>query len=120
MIRGLFNVIDFWWYEWGGDLVVFGLLFLGIWSGFFVMLVVIGILVVDVFVFGLFWFLIVVVLVMFVVIGVKILFEGFVKVRLVKEDRFVYFCSYWVGFFGYVLLWILVIGFFMFMILVIF
>ncbi|CAP60761.1 uncharacterized protein PODANS_1_20360 [Podospora anserina S mat+] len=100
--------------------IALGLPLPGTWSGFPATLAAIGIPAADAFVFGLLWFLIAVALVMFVVIGVKILFEGLAKARLVKEDRLAYFRSYWVGFLGHALLRTLVIGFFMLMTLAIF
>ncbi|KAK4660587.1 hypothetical protein QC762_120360 [Podospora pseudocomata] len=120
MTRGSFNATDPWRYEWGGDPVAPGLPLPGTWSGFPATLAAIGIPAADAFVFGLLWFLIAVALVMFAVIGVKILFEGLAKARLVKEDRLAYFRSYWVGFLGHALLRTLVIGFFMLMTLAIF
>lgn len=107
-------------YNWYGSPVAPGLPLPGNFSGFAGTLAEEGIPASNAFMTGLLWFLILLVLVAVAVASLKLILEGFIKLRLVKSNRMEYFRAHWIYYLIEADLRTTVIGFFIMMMLTMF
>jgi hypothetical protein len=99
-------------YVWSGSPVAPGLPLPGTWSGFPGTLSAVNVPIADAFIVGLIWLLVAIGLVVFAITGLKVLLEGLVSAKKIKQDRLFYFRSHWMGYLGHALQRTLVIAFF--------
>jgi hypothetical protein len=107
-----FNSSFFQDYAWPGSPVAPGLPLPGTWAGFPGTLSAVNVPIANAFVVGLIWLLVAIGLVVFAITGLKVLLEGLVSAKKIKQDRLFYFRSHWAGYLGHALQRTLVITFF--------
>ncbi|TKA24447.1 hypothetical protein B0A54_17703 [Friedmanniomyces endolithicus] len=107
-------------YRWYGHAVGAGLPLPGNYSGFAGTLAQENIRASNAFMTGFLWFLILLVLLVAALMAFKWILEGFARLNLLKEDRFNYFRTHWLGYSAALALRICYLGFFMMMFLTIF
>jgi hypothetical protein len=107
-------------FKWYGSPVEAGLPLPGNFSGFAGTLGQEKIRASNAFMTGFLWFLILLVLVVAATIAFKWLIEGFVRIKLLKQDRLAFFRQHWLGYTANVALRTCFIAWFMIMFLVIF
>ena len=107
-------------YRWYGHPVGAGLPLPGNYSGFAGTLAQEGIRASNAFMTGFLWFLILLVLLVATLIAFKWALEACAKLKILKEGRFTYFRSHWLGYAGVLALRICYLAFFMLMFLCMF
>jgi meiotic recombination protein REC8 len=106
--------------RWAGSPISPGLPLPGTIDGFVGVLAKVGVPAADAFLNGFLWFMILIVILIMAVVLFKWSLEFLVRAKMIKEDRFMLFRNYWLGFMGVIILRSMLIAFFMMMTLTLF